>query len=428
AIPAEHQEIYKRLGFDWHTQAVVEYARQQPREFLGGWATKARYTLGWFDTRAPAGGRSLFYIVAWATALAGVALLPWTPSPMAMSARLVPLLLALSGFATAVIFHPQIYGDRLILPFYVLLVPYAAISIAAVYNWASGMSAERTGAFLWLVVVAACLAAAFGAAPDLDVAVLLCSLLVAVPCIGQMPRLTWHRVWPYAPLAFAMAIWFWGTPTRQVEGYLRAEWLMLATALLAGAYVASGRALTWAAASLCVAAAGASVSALVDLGAAGVRTAFARVLSGSPAYADWAAVGATVGLLMLGMIAADRRRRAFAGTVAFCAGVALGLCAWQPLNHGATFSWALVVDFSHKISFAGVACFLLVWIRAAWPVRMGEPGAPTLAVRMLQGGIVAIFIAAQAGLSFDTGPGLAMLMVAGLLMSAVEAHRDQIRA
>ena len=107
----EHQAFYDRLGFDrQYTQVVVEYVRHQPRAFLAGLSEKAKYTLG-FDAILPGSGRSNFYVVTWAAALAGLFLMSRT-SPLGLgSATLIPALLALSHFAVVVMIFPHGYSD-----------------------------------------------------------------------------------------------------------------------------------------------------------------------------------------------------------------------------------------------------------------------------------------------------------------------------
>ena len=126
-IPPPHKALYDRIGLDPLVQAVVEYARQQPRAFGRGLWQKAQYTLGWFEAIRPDAGTSTFYIVTWMTALVGVALLPWIAPRRSLVAAVIPLLVAGSHFAVVVVFQPRVYGDRLIMPFYMLLVPYAAV-------------------------------------------------------------------------------------------------------------------------------------------------------------------------------------------------------------------------------------------------------------------------------------------------------------
>jgi hypothetical protein len=131
-IPAEHHTQYDRLGLDLYARAVVEYARQQPRALVRGLGRKALYTLGWFERLHPGAGTSAFYIATWMAALAGVVALWWLRPAPPLAVLVIPLLVAASHFAAVVLFLPDVYGDRLIMPFYMLIVPYAVVPIIAI--------------------------------------------------------------------------------------------------------------------------------------------------------------------------------------------------------------------------------------------------------------------------------------------------------
>ena len=426
SIPAERQATYRRLGLDKHLQAVVEYAWWQPRAFFGNWAAKARYTLGWFDELSEDHERtSAFYVAAWLTALAGLVMLPWAPSQASLCARLIPMLMALSGFATAVMFFPYVYKDRLILPFYALLVPYAGIAIGTAYRWATRSAVALANATLWLGALAVCLVVALGSLPALDVSILILTLVAGGLCLAPPDAAMCRRVCPYLPLAVAVGLWFWENPLRGVEAHLRADLLMLAAALCTGAYVGSGRALMFAAAVMAAASAAFAAWSILSADAGVVVYAFDHAFTSAAAYHDWGVVGAFLGLAMLVLLAFYRGRPAVAGVLAYVAGLGLGLAAWQPLNHGEPFAWTLVVDVAGRLGAAGAACYLIVWIWAAWPGPVRLSGGPTLAVRALQGLLVALFIVAQAGLRIESAESIAMLMVAGLLIGAIHAHRGR---
>jgi len=128
-IPAEHTDVYRRLGLDPFTQRTVEYARQRPRAFADGLRRKALYTLGWFDPLTSGAGYSLFYISTWIAALLGVVLIRSRTAKTSTFTALMPLLVAITHFLAVVIIFPHSYGDRLILPFYALLVPYIAVAL-----------------------------------------------------------------------------------------------------------------------------------------------------------------------------------------------------------------------------------------------------------------------------------------------------------
>jgi hypothetical protein len=55
-------------------------------------------------------------------------------SSAAALAAWLPALMAGSHFAAVTIFVPHVYGDRLVLPFYVLIVPYVGAAIALLFT------------------------------------------------------------------------------------------------------------------------------------------------------------------------------------------------------------------------------------------------------------------------------------------------------
>jgi hypothetical protein len=68
--------------------------------------------------------------VLWSAALVGLVRALWSAKHVPIPVLLLPFLGALSHFAIVVIFLPHIYGDRLILPLYPLLIPYAAAAVS----------------------------------------------------------------------------------------------------------------------------------------------------------------------------------------------------------------------------------------------------------------------------------------------------------
>ena len=61
----------------------------------------------------------------------------------------IPGIAALSHLAVTVLIFPNIYGDRLILPLYPLLIPYAAFAVGPVVEWLSAALSPRV-AWMWL--------------------------------------------------------------------------------------------------------------------------------------------------------------------------------------------------------------------------------------------------------------------------------------
>jgi hypothetical protein len=131
-IPPEHTAAYQHLGLDPFTQRAIEYARQRPRDVADGLRRKALYTLGWFDPLTSGAGYSLFYIATWVAALLGIVLIRSRTGKTSTFTALMPLLIAMTHFLSVVVIFPHSYGDRQILPFYVLLVPYIAVAFDVV--------------------------------------------------------------------------------------------------------------------------------------------------------------------------------------------------------------------------------------------------------------------------------------------------------
>jgi hypothetical protein len=69
-------------------------------------------------------------------ALAGLVVVLLRPSwlPDAGAAAFIPLSLAAAHFGILAITFVSVYGDRLLLPFYALIVPYVAVSVLAVFR------------------------------------------------------------------------------------------------------------------------------------------------------------------------------------------------------------------------------------------------------------------------------------------------------
>jgi hypothetical protein len=107
---------------------VVNFARVAPRTFLEGLGRKALFTLGSFESLVPGSRAQPDLIATWVAAVAGGLLLVWPGVGVQASllARSIPALVAFSHFVAVVLIFPN-HGDRLILPMYVLLLPYAAI-------------------------------------------------------------------------------------------------------------------------------------------------------------------------------------------------------------------------------------------------------------------------------------------------------------
>ncbi len=130
--------IYERFGLDDHTSRVVEYAIVAPRAFALHQGRKALFALGFYEPYAPGWGYSPIYIAGWMLAVGGLVVAmraARTPLP----AIWLPGMIAASQFIAVVAVYPK--GERLILPIYALLVPYAGIAVTT----AAGAARRRLG-------------------------------------------------------------------------------------------------------------------------------------------------------------------------------------------------------------------------------------------------------------------------------------------
>jgi hypothetical protein len=254
------------------------------------------------------------------------------------------------------------------------------------------------------------------------VLVALGTLAVGALCVAAPPALSLRRLAPWLPLAVAMLAIFLVRPAL-AEASVRAHWLMLAAAIVAGAHVQSRRAIVLAATVVAAGVAGIALYRLVGSGGlAALAAASGRVLQGSLRYADVAPLATAFGSACL-MAAWMLRARARASAVAaYVAGTALAVGALPVPAADAAFSWALIRSVASVLGAAGAAAYALAWGWAAWPGRLASTGGE-LAVRLLQGIVLGLFVAGQAGAgvrSLEVGP---LLVLAALLFAAIEAHR-----
>jgi hypothetical protein len=123
--PSTRRRVYESFGVDGYTAQTIEYAIVAPGSFAANLGRKALFALGVYEPYAPGWGYSPVYITVWVSAIVGLsaalrsAVVPLVP-------LLLPLTIALTQFAAVVLVYPK--GERLILPIYILLVPYAAIA------------------------------------------------------------------------------------------------------------------------------------------------------------------------------------------------------------------------------------------------------------------------------------------------------------
>lgn len=127
--PSARKGLYERLGVGDYTAQTIEFALVAPGSFAANIGRKALFALGFYEPYAPGWGYSPVYIAVWLGAIIGLAValrsavIPRIP-------LLLPLMIAVTQYVAVVIVYPK--GERLILPIYVLLVPYAAIACDAI--------------------------------------------------------------------------------------------------------------------------------------------------------------------------------------------------------------------------------------------------------------------------------------------------------
>ena len=359
-ISPTHKAQYERFGVDPMVQAVAEYARQQPRNFARGLWRKAQYTLGWFEAIRERAGTSIFYIATWMMALAGAALLPWMAPRRSLSVAMIPLLVAASHFAAVVLFQPHVYGDRLLMPLYMLLVPYAALPVAALARSLAGFGRERAAAACWILLGLAVMVRAVGAFAAIDLDVLVIALLASGLCFAGIPELRPLRLAIYATYALVLAAWLLRDTTAPRGPTCRAEWLFLAVALFSGALRPSGTA-----------------SPVLETITPRIRRLTTYAVSAAVTIAALHAIGGGV----------NHERALMAGRVA-----AFGL--------------------------AGAGVYALVWIEGGWPV------GPTTAWAMAAAGMaVGFFVEILSGAELAI-PGAPLLLLAALAIGASGVARS----
>lgn len=133
--PPGRQAIYDGLRLDPRVRTVAEFAVQAPNDFARGLANKALYTVGLMGWSGLPGesGISRLYVAVWLLALLGAVRALRAPAPSSPAVWL-PAVGALSHTAAVVLIFPHGYTDRLILPLYPPLIPYAAYAVDAVLH------------------------------------------------------------------------------------------------------------------------------------------------------------------------------------------------------------------------------------------------------------------------------------------------------
>jgi hypothetical protein len=363
-VTPEHRAQYARLGIDPLAQGVAEFARERPGAFVAGLWGKLCFVLGWSGPLLPGASTSIFYIVVWLAAIAGVMGL----SRVATARPAVALLgfvIALTHLAVVVGFLPHVYGDRLILPFYVLIVPYAAIPFVLLGRM-MGDTARRLWPFaLGLGVASVAALQAAGFLMSIDLSLVAVGALVAGLCVARPPEA--GRVLAVASAVYAIALvgWLLRRPLMATADACRIEWLFLALAVFTPMLVAPPR--------------------------------------------DW--------LIARADIAATSR---LARQVAYVAAAALAIGALVWMGCRVDPSRALLRGRLAAYGMIGTAAYIAVWVRGWWP--SARTSLPTHAGR---GMLFGLFAAAVIGVELGSHTA-GVLTIAGLLFGSVRAVDHQL--
>lgn len=207
--PPERRAVYDRFQLPDSGRTFIEYALQAPGEFSLNLWRKALYTVGFFERSGiqalgvAVPDTSWLYVGMWCAAVVGTFRLLRAVTPTRWALVALPGLIALSHFIVVVLFLPNVYGDRLILPLYPLLVPYASFGLEPLVRWAHGRAEGVTAAVL--VALALCVFV-IGSPRISDVLILLVfGALVLASTTGPRLRFTRHA-WLYYGYAAALIV------------------------------------------------------------------------------------------------------------------------------------------------------------------------------------------------------------------------------
>jgi hypothetical protein len=127
--PADHL-LFRWVALEDPTRMALDGAWHAPGAFVEGLGRKALYTLGVFGAYLPGRGWSPLLVVLWGVALAGMIRVGRSAGRHDPACWL-PAAFAASHFAAVTLIFPHAHGDRLILPFYVMLLPYVGAAIGS---------------------------------------------------------------------------------------------------------------------------------------------------------------------------------------------------------------------------------------------------------------------------------------------------------
>jgi hypothetical protein len=130
--PGEHA-LLRRLPIADPTRLALEGALHAPGRFAGNLGRKALYALGVFGAYPPGSGWSALLIVTWVLALGGFVVIARHGQGRDPAVWL-PAVFAGTHLVAVTVIFPHAHGDRLILPMYVMLLPYAGAAAGAVLD------------------------------------------------------------------------------------------------------------------------------------------------------------------------------------------------------------------------------------------------------------------------------------------------------
>jgi Dolichyl-phosphate-mannose-protein mannosyltransferase len=138
--PETRAVTYERLRVPMPMQRTAEFAVQQPGQFFDQLWRKGLYAVGFFDLSGFKGGAAtgtaLLYVGMWSAAIVGLIRFLRSEAHHRWPIVAVPGLAALSHLVVVILFFYPVYNDRLIVPMYPLLIPYAAFAVEPLASWA----------------------------------------------------------------------------------------------------------------------------------------------------------------------------------------------------------------------------------------------------------------------------------------------------
>jgi hypothetical protein len=312
-----------------------------------------------------------------------------------------------------------VYGDRLIMPLYVLLVPFVALPVAAIAQAGERVGRGRLAAALCALLLLAAVGRLLGWLLALDVEVLAAAVLVAGIGLAGLPRMRWPWIAAYAIYALALAVWFVRAPSADSALTLRAQSLFIAVALCSPAFLEARdgqQTVGW------------MIVALATIGAAllarhgippGVMSQMTKSMRNAYGYS--AALAAPIGLVAATAFALvpsrlARLRRVLIYTAAAAttlAGLHWGGAMMNPQR-------AVLNNQLATIGLIGAAASVAIWIQAAWP------SGRDLSARAWQGAALGFFATAVFG-AVAAHAGAALPIVGGLLIGVIQADRRRLR-